>query len=676
MVYRFLLYVLCSIGIFFGLVNIVVAANADAASQTPLRYELLLDEEARYYHVLPGSKKQWQVIGDEFVKLFSLTIEYFAELSHATLSALQQSTVLQLALGGILLMLWWLISYGLTWLAREAGAHQLFPLRIDQTFIGKLVYYVGQLWLRNMRLLIFLGSITWILIYLQIPDLVVLFSLFGVLMATKFVIDIARMALFESFSDHAGHDVRLYNILKWTFVVVGLLSALTVLAHLMPISVYMVGFIDRLFLLVLLIFSIALLKNWRLIPILFQPYLQRRYLQRAISILAALIPLVLMSTAIIGLVGYVVLAWRIGVVELKLLLVAIAWIITRGLLNDMMNWVSDLFIRRVPNGWLWTEAVLKPIRRIINALIFLLAVLLLFWIYGFQEGSLLIAQLRESLQYNLFSISGTKITVSKFILFSIILLVVIWMAKWSREFAYRWLFAGTKDYGLRNTFAVFTQYAAVFVGTLIVLHVLGIDLTTLTVVLGALSLGIGIGLQNLANSLVSGLILLIERPLQVGDIVKIANDEGQVTRVGMRSITINSWDHKEVIVPNADALSQPITNWTHRDSIVRIVSVIRVGFDQDPHQVKQLIEQVLTDHISVLADPGPEVFLTSFGEFAMIFEVRFYIDMRSRYVTSFSAVRSKVLLDIWDALKHNNITLPYPQQIQINRSFDERGGVN
>jgi potassium efflux system protein len=663
MAYRLLFYILFSIGAFSGMVNLTMAATKlDPAQATPLRYELLLDEEARYYHVLPGSEQQWKVIAEEFVNLFSLTTEYFITLAQTTGEALQQSTALQLLLGVILLTLWWSISYGVTWLSRQADRHQLFSTRIDKTFIGKVVFYLGQLWLRNIWLLVSLGSIAWILIYLQIPNLGILFSLFGVLIATKFAINIARIILFENLSDHAGHDVRFYRILKWAFAFVGLLTALTVLAHLMPISVYMVGFIDRLFLLVLLIFSIALLKNWRVIPLLFQPYVQRRYLQRAISVLAALVPLVLISTAVIGLVGYVVLAWRIGVAEVKLIIVIIGWILARGLVNDMMNWVSDFFIQRMPNGWLWTEAVLKPLRRLFNLFLLLLVLVVLLWVYGFQEGSLLIAKIRSGIQYEIFSISGTKITVAKFILFGFILAVVIWMAKWSREFAYRWLFSGTKDYGLRNTFAVFTQYSAVFIGCIIVLRVLGIDLTTLTVVLGALSLGIGIGLQSLANSLVSGLILLIERPLQVGDLIKIADNEGEVTRIGMRSITINSWDHKEVIVPNADALSLPIINWTHRDNVVRVMSVVRIGFEQDPHMIRSIIMQVLTEHIGVLSEPAPEVFLTGFGETAMMFEVRFFIDMRSRYVTSFSAIRSAVLLDIWDALKRNNVTMPYPQQ--------------
>ena len=181
-------------------------------------------------------------------------------------------------------------------------------------------------------------------------------------------------------------------------------------------------------------------------------------------------------------------------------------------------------------------------------------------------------------------------------------------------------------------------------------------------VLGALSLGIGIGLQSLANSLVSGLILLIERPLQVGDLIKIGEHEGEVTRVGMRSITINSWDHKEVIVPNADTISQSVINWTHRDNIVRVQTAIRVGFNQNPHEVKTIIEKVLDDHVGVLAEPHPEVYLLEFAETALIFDVRFYIDIRSRYTTSVGSARSDVLLKIWDALQKHEIPMPYPQQ--------------
>ncbi len=661
MSYRWLIYILCSIGIFTGIVNIA-HANTDPAQATPLRYELLLDEEARYYHVLPGSQQQWKVIGAEFVNLYSLTLNYFTNLYQSVVESIHQSTPWGLGIGAVFLLIFWIFCYVVTRLGRKIREHQLFPVHIQNTFIGQVVYYTAELWLRNVALLELLGSISLALIYLATPNLLLLFSLFGVIIAAKFISDIARIVLLENIADREGHDIQLYHALEWCIVFAGILACLTLLAHLMTISVYMTGFIDRLFLLVIFILSISLLKNWRAIPFLLQPYIQRRYLQRAVSILSALIPLVLMSTAIIGLVGYVVLAWRIGIAEIKLLLVTIGWIVVRGLANDLMTWLSDLFIRRVSNGWLWTEAILKPLRRIVNLIIFVAMLWVLLWVYGFEQGSLLVSQIQKGLQYSLFTLGGTDITPLKLILFTLILTVVVWLAKWSREFAYRWLFSGTKDYGLRNTFAVFTQYTAVFVGGLIVLKVVGIDLTTLTVVLGALSLGIGIGLQSLANSLVSGFILLIERPLQVGDLVKIGDNEGEVTRVGMRSITLNSSDHKEVIIPNADTISQSVINSTHRDNVVRVNVPIRVGFDQDPHKVKAVIEQVLNEHVGVLAEPPIEVLLWSFGESAMVFDVRFYIEVRTRYTSSVSQAQSDVLFKIWDGLRANKIPLPYPQQ--------------
>ena len=660
---RTLLYcLLCSIGILLSPVNRADAANSNPAETMPLRYQLMLDEEARYYHILPNSMEQWQQLGTDFLELYTLTEEYFIELAQNVTKALQQNNLWQLLLGGVLLLLWWFVAYGITWLAQHTRDHELFTSEIHNTFIGRLLDHLARLWLRSVWLILFFGTIVMALVYLQIPNIFLLLSLMLVLLAGKLIIDISRIILLENLSDHAGRDVKFYHAIEGGVILGGLLLALTLLAHQLPVAVYLMGFIDRLFLVVILIVSISLLKNWRTVPLLIQPYVQRRYLQRAISVLSALIPLVLMSTAIIGLLGYVVLAWRIGVIEAKFMLVLIAWIVVRGVANDIMSWLADIFIRKLPNGWLWSEAVLKPLRRVINVLIFLLVVVALFWVYGFERGAALFQQLRALFQYTLFSISGTHITLGKSVIFVTILMIVLWAAKWSREFAYRWLFSGTKDYGLRNTFAVFTQYIAVFIGGMVILKVLGIDLTTLAVVLGALSLGIGIGLQNLANSLVSGLILLIERPLQVGDLVKIADYEGEVTRVGMRSVTVNTWDHKEVIIPNADTISQPVTNWTHRDNIVRITMPVRIGFDQDPHQVQKIIAEAVIHHKDVLKDPKPEIFFKDFMEFFMLFDVRIHVDLRIRFNISVAEVRSEVLFVIWDALRAHNIPIPYPQQ--------------
>lgn len=649
---------LLSIGLFFSTVN--VAAENSSQHPAPIRYELLIDEEIRYYHNLPNSVEQWKLIGGEFIHLAQLTEVYFLQLTKDVVQAVEQSNVWQIALGIVLLILWWSISYGLTWLSHRAREHLLFSAEKQNSFIGQVVEYVAQIWLRNVALLVFIGTIGWYLLYLGIPNTTLLFFLFGVLLATKFSIDVMRIIFLENLADQSGQDVSIYRALKWGFIFGGLLTALTVLAHQMPVSVYMVGFIDRLFLLVIFGVAIALLRNWRVVPLLLQPYVERRYLQRAVTVLSALIPLVLLSTAIIGLVGYVVLAWRIGIVELKLLLIVIAWIVMRGVVNDFMSSLSRMFIRRVANGWLWSEAVLKPLWSILNLVVFFGVLASFFWIFNFQTSVFLHEQIGEWLKIILFSISGTDITVRKLVVFLVILAIVIWMAKWSREFAYRWLFSGTKDYGLRNTFAVFSQYITVFIGAMIILRVLGIDLTTLAVVLGAVGLGIGIGLQNIANSLVSGIILLIERPLQTGDLVKIGDFEGEVMRVGMRSVTVNTWDHKEVIIPNADTISQAMVNWTHRDNIIRVETPIRLGFDQDPHVVKKILENILNEYIGVLTEPPPEVLLMGFAESYMLFEIRFFIDLRTHNTRSFVQVRSEILFRIWDELKRHNIPMPYP----------------
>lgn len=232
MSYRWLIYILCSIGIFTGIVNIA-HANTDPAQATPLRYELLLDEEARYYHVLPGSEQQWKVIGAEFVNLYSLTLNYFTNLYQSVVESLQQSTPWGLAIGAVFILFFWVLCYVITRLGRKIREHQLFPVHIQNTFIGQVMYYAAELWLRNIALLELLGSISLLLIYLATPNLVLLFSLFGVIIAAKFISDIARIVLLENIADREGHDIQLYHALEWCIVFAGILAGLTLLAHLM-----------------------------------------------------------------------------------------------------------------------------------------------------------------------------------------------------------------------------------------------------------------------------------------------------------------------------------------------------------------------------------------------------------------------------------------------------------
>ena len=200
----------------------------------------------------------------------------------------------------------------------------------------------------------------------------------------------------------------------------------------------------------------------------------------------------------------------------------------------------------------------------------------------------------------------------------------------------------------------------VFFGFLITLNVMGINLTSLVVLLGGLGVGIGFGLQNIANNFVSGLLLLLERPVRTGDIINISGQhEGEVTRLGMRSLTVKTWDKKDVIVPNSELISNAFINWTRSDNILRTTLYIGVSYDDDPHKVKELIAEVLEQQEELLSDPPVNLILWDFGDSAVTFRIDYYQDIRN---SSIFKVRDRILFMIWDVLKEHQITIPYPQR--------------
>lgn len=144
----------------------------------------------------------------------------------------------------------------------------------------------------------------------------------------------------------------------------------------------------------------------------------------------------------------------------------------------------------------------------------------------------------------------------------------------------------------------------------------------------------------------------------MGDIVSISDHEGEVTHIGGRAITVRTWDHLEMIVPNAEVFSKSFTNWTAKDSIVRTVISIKINRHDKPHDVQALIYNVLKHHKDVLEDPAPEVYLKELADGMIEFEVRYYLNLRQ--VKSRVGLRSEVLMAIWEAFEKHDIKPPYP----------------
>jgi potassium efflux system protein len=184
----------------------------------------------------------------------------------------------------------------------------------------------------------------------------------------------------------------------------------------------------------------------------------------------------------------------------------------------------------------------------------------------------------------------------------------------------------TLDGGARFAFSTLVRYSITIVGTIVVFGLLGVTWDKVQWLAAALTFGLGFGLQEIVANFVSGLILLVERPVRVGDVVTIGTLMGKVSRIQIRATTITLWDRSEMIVPNKEFITTKLVNWTLSDSKRRIEIPVRVAYGADIDQVKKILVEAAEQHPSVLDDPAPHALLLSFGDDAIHLELRFVVD--------------------------------------------------
>ena len=470
---------------------------------------------------------------------------------------------------------------------------------------------------------------------------------------------IARLVLLENLNDSSGQDVRLYYRLKWLLIVGGWTTALMLLSHQLPLSLLLADIFNRLFMLFLLAVSWVAWKSKDIIPYLLHPILKtkKRYVRHSISLLTILVPLILLTTAVIGLIGYIHLAWTLSRYQAYLLLLITGYVLVRGLVFDALEFGSEWMIASLHNGWLWIEVFLKPLDKMLRVTLILLSIVILFQLFGWYSDAFVMGTLQRFGHYPLVNVSGVHITLVSFLKFILLLCFFTWISKWTREFCYRWLYRNTSDAGIRNSLAVFTQYAIILMGSFITLRVLGLDFSGMSMVLGGLAVGMGFGLRDFASNIVGGIMLLIERPVREGDVITLGEYEGRVAHIGIRSMRVSSWDNMEVLIPNAETFNKPFTNWTHQDSVVRTVVPIKVSRADDPVMIQEIISDVLAVMPEILVDPEPQVFLKQIDDALIEFEVRYYINIQ--LYTRFE-IRSKVLFALTAAFKTAGVKPPIP----------------
>ncbi len=266
-----------------------------------------------------------------------------------------------------------------------------------------------------------------------------------------------------------------------------------------------------------------------------------------------------------------------------------------------------------------------------------------------------------------FDVGGVHISPTKILiaisLFIGLLFATRLLQRWLQA---TWLHPSRIDTGLANSIYTGVGYIGYTIAALVAVSYSGFDITNLAIVAGALSVGIGFGLQSIVNNFVSGLILLVERPIKVGDWISVGGYEGHVRRISVRSTEIETFNRSSVIVPNSELISGSVTNRTHRNALGRVEIAVGVGYDSDPQQVKDLLEKVASESALILKFPAPLVSFDNFGASSLDFTLRAYLADVNKSVSAASDLRIR----IFNALKDAGIEIPFPQYDVHLRDLD------
>ena len=295
----------------------------------------------------------------------------------------------------------------------------------------------------------------------------------------------------------------------------------------------------------------------------------------------------------------------------------------------------------------------------IGTLIGLANWLLLVW----QVSAADTGRIRE-LVHEGFDIGAVRVVPAKLVVALLAFLILLALARWLRlQLGEHWLTRTKLDAGARQSVVSLTSYAITGAAILLALSMAGLDFQNIAIVAGALSVGIGFGLQNIVNNFVSGLILLFERPVRPGDWVIVGATEGYVRKISIRYTLIQTFDRAEVLVPNSELISSQVTNLMLSDTYGRVTIPVGVAYGTETRKVRDILHKVARDHpMTVLHDPRvspPKVFFMRFGDSSLDFELRFFI----KDIDYKLSVRSDILYAVDDAFREAGIEIPFPQRV-------------
>lgn len=263
------------------------------------------------------------------------------------------------------------------------------------------------------------------------------------------------------------------------------------------------------------------------------------------------------------------------------------------------------------------------------------------------------------MNFKLFEINKTAVTPGSILMFVIFIGIFAVTSRLIQRMLRAQIFSRMRvDEGMQYTLTRITHYLIMIIGAVVAFQFIGIDLTGLAIILGFLSVGIGFGLQNITSNFVAGLILLLERPIKVGDRVMVGNQEGDVVEINIRSTTILTLNNVALIVPNSEFVSAKLENWSYGDQRVRIDVDVGVSYGSQLERVIYSLREVAAEHPDVLKNPAPDVLHTGFSDSAWNMRLRVWL----AHPQTHREVRSDLNCAIVQKFHQNGVEIPYPQR--------------
>jgi len=331
------------------------------------------------------------------------------------------------------------------------------------------------------------------------------------------------------------------------------------------------------------------------------------------------------------------------------------------LLNLVGNLIRSTLINKILNRYIHDRKTILSIGNITKYTILIIGVSFVIAGTGLNLNIDIIGQGTEAI--TLFDIFK--------IIFSLALLFFV-SSKFKSIFVKQVMSRYSEDIGVSQSIGTIIQYAMIFIGSIIIVQNSGVNLGSLNVLAGALGVGIGFGMQNIANNFISGLIILFERPIKVGDRIEVGDVSGDVVQISSRATTVNTNDNISIIIPNSEVINKQVINWSHNDRNVRFRIPVGVSYQEDPVKIKELLLKVAGVHNGVLAKPPPDVIFIEYGDSSLNFELMVWT---SKYIDRPKILKSELYFRIFDEFKKQNVEIPFPQRdLHLKSGFERLRG--